>query len=50
VPSDNIWVVFRFNIAVMMDTEGSEAHLLALDPLRVEVCSAQRDDYTALQS
>jgi hypothetical protein len=24
----------------MMDTEGSEAHLLALDPVRAEVCSS----------
>lgn len=27
----------RYNVAVMMDTEGSEAHLLALDPVRLEV-------------
>jgi pyruvate kinase len=26
-----------FNIAVMVDTEGSEAHLKAQDPVRVEV-------------
>lgn len=26
-----------FNIAVMVDTEGSEAHLKAADPVRVEV-------------
>jgi pyruvate kinase len=29
-----------FNIAVMIDTEGSEAHLKAQDPMRVEVRSA----------